>query len=131
MLKIHTQKLGEVTIFHIQGRIVIVETRVLLNAVLSQSDAGVVVLDLARVTGVDAHGLGVLLELREQTQSKGVEFRLMNVTRLVLQVLEITCLNTVFEVSSEAEVLSKALRVQPATALETSTTWKLKAPVPP
>jgi anti-anti-sigma factor len=106
MLKVNTQKLGEITILRLHGRIVIGETRVLLNAVLSQSDASVVILDLARVKGVDAHGLGVLLQLREETQSKGIEFRLTNATRLVRQVLEITCLNTVFEVSSEAEVLS-------------------------
>ena len=124
MLKIHTQKLREVTTLYLQGRIVIGETKILLNAVLSQSEASVVVLDLVNVTGVDAHGLGVLLELREQTQSKGIEFRLMNVTRLVRQVLEITRLNTVFEVSSEAEVLSKASRAQPTTAVETSTSLK-------
>jgi anti-anti-sigma factor len=105
MLKVHTEKLGEITVLHLQGRIVIGETKVLLNAVLSQSDASVVVLNLARVTGVDAHGLGVLLELRERTQSKGIEFRLVNVTRLVGQVLEITCLNTVFEASLKRNFL--------------------------
>lgn len=119
MLKVHTQKLGMVTILHLKGRIMIGETKVLLNAVLSLCDASVIALDLARVTGVDAHGLGVLLELREQTQSKGVAFRLMNVTRLVRQMLEVTCLNTVFEVSSEAEGLSKASRVQTATPVFT------------
>ncbi len=82
----------------------------IINAVLSHSEASILVLDLARVTAVDARSLGLLLELRDQTQSKGIEFRLMNVTRLVRQVLEITRLNTVFEVSSKAEVLSKASR---------------------
>ncbi len=120
VLKLHTRKLGEVAILHLKGRLVTGETGVLLNAVLSQLDASAIILDLAHVTGVDAHGLGVLLELREQTQSKGIEFRLRNVTRLVRQVLEITRLNTVFEVSSEAEVLSKVSRVQPATVVETS-----------
>jgi anti-anti-sigma factor len=120
VLKLHSKKLGEVAILHLRGGIVTGQTNVLHNAVLSHPNAGVVVLDLARVTGVDAHGLGVLLELREQTQSKGIEFRLMNVTRLVLQVLEITSLNTIFEFWSEAEVLSKALHVRPATAVVTS-----------
>jgi anti-anti-sigma regulatory factor len=36
-----------------------------------------VVLDVAGMTGVDAHGVGVLLELHEQTQSKGIEFKLI------------------------------------------------------
>jgi anti-anti-sigma factor len=122
MLKVNTQKVGEVTVLHLKGRVVTGETEVLLNAVLSESDASVVVLDFARVKAIDARGLGVLLQLREQTQSKGIEFKLMNVTRLVRQVFEITCLNTVFEVCSEAEVLSKASGHQPASAVETSTT---------
>ena len=119
MLKVHTQKLGMVTILHLKGRIMIGETKVLRNAVLSLCNASVIVLDLMRVTGVDAHGLGVLLELREQIQSKGVELRLMTVTRLVRQVLEATRLNTVFEVSSETEVLSRASRVETATPVFT------------
>jgi anti-anti-sigma factor len=76
MLKVHTQKSGELTILHLRGRITISETEVLLNAVGMQFDAAVVVLDLARVSGIDAYGLGVLLELRERTQSKGIEFTL-------------------------------------------------------
>jgi len=72
----------------------------------SQSRISALILDLARVSTIDAGGLGVMLELREQTQAKGIDFKLMNVTKLVSWVLEITRLNTVFEVTSEAEVLS-------------------------
>jgi anti-sigma B factor antagonist len=120
MLKVHAQRLGNVAILRVQGRIVIGETTTLRNAVLSQSAASVLVLDLARVSRIDAGGLGVLLELREHTQSKGIEFRLMNVTRLVQQLLEITCLNSVFEIYSEREVLSAASRSRPDAAVETS-----------
>jgi anti-anti-sigma factor len=59
-----------------------------------------VVLDLAQVALIDASGLGALLELREWTQSMGIEFRLMNIRKLVQQVFEITRLDTVFEISS-------------------------------
>jgi anti-anti-sigma factor len=85
---------------------VIGETTPLQNAVQSLSNVNAIVLDLTRVTRIDARGLGVLLELRGQIQAKGIEFRLMNVTRLIGQVLELTCLNSVFEISSQAEVLS-------------------------
>lgn len=105
-MKVHIQKLGSVTILHIRGTIVIGETDVLRNAVASQGDASVVVLDVARVTRIDAGGLGVLLKLREQARNQGIEFRIMNVTRLVQQVLEITKLNTVFEVTSQRELMS-------------------------
>jgi anti-anti-sigma factor len=67
-----------------------------------QTDLAVVVLDLAGVTAIDAGGLGLLLELREQAQSRGIEFRIKNATKLVKRVLEITRLNSVFETLSEA-----------------------------
>lgn len=89
------------------------ETDILSNAVGSQGNASAVVLDLARVSRVDARGLGVLLRLREQAESKGIEFRIMNVTKLVQQVLKITKLNTVFEVTSERELASLTTSVQP------------------
>jgi anti-anti-sigma regulatory factor len=46
-----------------------------------------------------------MLEMREQTQSKGIRLKLMNVTRLVGRVLEITKLDSVFEITSAAEPL--------------------------
>jgi len=106
MLKVHAKNLGTVAILCLQGRIVRGETATLCNVVHSQSGVTAVILDLARVNTVDAGGLGVMLELREQTQSRGIDFKLMNVTKLVSVVLEITCLNSVFEVTSEAEVLA-------------------------
>jgi anti-sigma B factor antagonist len=112
MLKVHAQKLGAVVILRVQGQIVIGELTTLSKTVSSQSEASVLVLDLARVSRIDAAGLGMMLELREQTQSKGIEFRIMNVTKLVQQVLEITRLNTVFEVTSERDVQSLATPVQ-------------------
>ena len=106
MLKVHAKKLGTVAILCLQGRIVTGETAALRKAVHSQSGVSAVVLDLARVNTIDAGGLGVMLELREQTQSIGIAFKLMNVTKLVSTVLEITRLNSVFEFTSGAEILS-------------------------
>jgi anti-anti-sigma factor len=108
MLKVHVKNLGNVTILCLQGRIVVGETASLRNAVDSQTNIKTVLLDLARVSTIDAGGLGVMLELRESTQSKGIEFRLINVTKLVSRILEITRLNSVFEITSAAEVLSRS-----------------------
>ncbi len=105
MLKVHARNLGNVAILCLQGRIVSGETATLCNAVHSQSDVTTVVLDLARVSAVDARGLGVILELREQAESKGIGFKLMNVTKLVSKVLEITRLDSVFEITSVVELL--------------------------
>ena len=107
MLTIGNTRMGNVAVLCLQGRIVQGEADDLRGAVLAQLDADVVVLDLARVNTIDAGGLGSLLDLREQTESRGIEFRLMNVTRLVGQVLEITRLSSVFGMLTEREVLSR------------------------
>ena len=106
MLKVQMNNLGTVVILCLQGRMVRGETARLHEMVHSFSGVRALVLDFAQLIIVDAWGLGVMLELREQTKAKGIDFKLMNVPRLISQVLEITCLNTVFEVTSAAEILS-------------------------
>lgn len=118
MLKVHAKKLGTVAILCLQGRMVRGETAALRNAVRSQSEVSAVVLDLARVNTIDAGGLGAMLELREQIQSKGIEFRLINVTKLVRRILEITRMDSVFDVTSGAEVLAARSLGQPASVVE-------------
>jgi anti-anti-sigma factor len=100
MLKVHAKNLGTVAVLCLQGRIVKGETEILRNALHSVSEVSAVVLDLARVTTVDAGGLGVMLELREQAESKGIRFELMNVTKLVSRVLEVTRLDSVFQITA-------------------------------
>ena len=111
MLKVRIENLGQTAILHVSGHIVAgQETEVLRGCVLSQLAVSAVVLDLTRVNRIDARGLGVLLELREQLQSGGIEFRLMNVGNLVQQVLKITRLDSVFEIAREEEIRSPDTR---------------------
>src|SRR5258708_4688015 len=100
MLKVHAKNLGTVTVLCLQGQIVIGDTETLRNVVQSLSETSAVILDLARVSTVDAHGLGVMLELREQTLGKGSRFELMNVSEPMSRVLEITHLDSVFQITS-------------------------------
>jgi|RhiMetdeSRZDD1v2_1073273.scaffolds.fasta_scaffold17089_3 anti-anti-sigma factor len=101
MLKMNVEKLDDRTILHLEGRVVNgVETTTLRRSVLSHENSNTIVLDFARVSGIDARGLGVLLELREWALSKGINFSLTNVSRLIQQVFEITCLNSVFDISA-------------------------------
>lgn len=112
MLKVHTRKLGNVAVVSVQGRIVNGETASLREEIDSQSRVNTVLLDLGRVSTIDASGLGLMLEMREQTQSKGMRFKLMNVTRLVGRVLEITKLDSVFEIAAAAEPLPAVARAR-------------------
>jgi anti-anti-sigma factor len=108
MLKIHAKNLENVVVLRLQGQIVNGGTEILRNAVDSLSETSAVILDLARVTTVDAHGLGVLLELRERMQAKGIRFELMNVSKPMSRVLEITRLDSVFQITSGVEFFPTA-----------------------
>jgi anti-anti-sigma factor len=103
MLKVHAKNLGSVAVLSLQGQIVNGETEILRDALRFQPEIRAVILDLARVTIVDAGGLGVMLELREQAESKGIRFELMNVTKWVSRVLEITRLDSVFRITAGVE----------------------------
>lgn len=105
MLKVDAKNLGTAALFCLEGQIVNGETEILRNIVDSLSGASAVILDLARVTIIDAHGLGVMLELRAQALEKGVRFELMNVSEPMRRVLEITRLDSVFQIRSRGGVV--------------------------
>jgi len=103
MLNVYAKTLGTATILGLNGQIVNGETHILRNAVDLLPETSAVILDLARVTTVDAHGLGVMLELRENALSKGIRFKLMNVNEPLHRILEITRLDSVFSITSGVE----------------------------
>lgn len=103
MLKMNAKKLETVTIVTLQGEIVTAQTEILEGVVQSLSETSAVILDLARVSRIDAHGLGVLLGLREQAQTRGIRFELMNVSKFLTGVLEMTHLDSVFQITSGVE----------------------------
>jgi anti-anti-sigma factor len=108
MLKVHAKKLNAVEILSLEGQIINGDTETLSSAVQSACDAGDIILDLSNVTLIDAHGLGVLLQLREQTLANGIHFKLMNMGERLSRVFEITRLNTVFEINFGRELLMAA-----------------------
>jgi len=105
MLTLQAKQLGTVVVLSLQGKIVNGETEILNNAIGALSQVSTVKLDLARVNTVDARGLGVMLELREQAEAKGIRFELMNVTTQVVRVLKIARLDSVFQINPAVEFL--------------------------
>lgn len=106
MLKVHAKKLDTVEVLCLEGRIVSGETEILRNIVqLASGDTSEVIVDLANVCTVDAHGLGVLLQLRERTTARGIHFELRNVSKPLYRLFEITRLNTVFEINCDVPYL--------------------------
>src|SRR5262249_28320108 len=108
MLKVHAQKYGDVTIICLRGGVVTGDIATLSQTVQQELNISMVILDFRHVNRIDAGGLGLLLELREQLQSRGIRFGLMNITKLVQTVLEISRLDAVFEILPEGEVLTAA-----------------------
>ncbi|HEY6232967.1 MAG TPA: STAS domain-containing protein [Pyrinomonadaceae bacterium] len=105
MLNLKVKKLGTVVVLSLQGKIVNGETEILNDAMSAFSEISAVKLDLARVNAVDARGLGVMLELREQAQARGIRFELMNVSTQVSRILKIARLDSVFQISTAVEFL--------------------------
>lgn len=103
MLKVNTKKLGAVKVLCLEGQIINGDTETLRSAVQAVSGASDIILELSNVTIVDAHGLGVLLQLREQTLARGLRFELMNVGAPLSRILEITRLNTIFDIKPRVQ----------------------------
>jgi anti-anti-sigma factor len=103
MLRVHTRNLGDAAVLSLQGRLISGETRTLREAVRAQADAKVIVLDLSRVTAIDAYGLGLMLELRRLSDVHGIRFKLMNVNTFTSRVFEVTRLDSVFEIIPKVE----------------------------
>lgn len=105
MLKVQANNLGTVAVLRLQGQIVSFEACNLRHVMHSLSQITTLKLDLAGVTTVDAGGLGAMLELREQTEAKGIRFELMNVPKPIRMLLEMTRLDTVFQIASGNEFI--------------------------
>src|SRR5262249_10503630 len=108
MLRVHAQKLGNIAILALRGGLVAGNTAPFRKKGGALFNVSKIVIDFSRVNWVYAGGLGALLELRQQIMAKAIDYKLMNVTRLVKQVLEITRLDSVFEISSEPELMRAA-----------------------
>ena len=105
MLKVQATNLGPVAVLRLDGQVVNGETEILRNAVRSLSAVSAVKLDLASVTTLDAGGLGAMLELREWTEARGIRFELMNVTKRISMLLQLTRLDSVFQIGTRVEFL--------------------------
>jgi anti-anti-sigma factor len=111
MLTITPETLDEAVILHCLGRIVCGYETALLCAALRQERQNVV-LDLTEVEAIDAAGIGALVSL----QASGVYLKLMNPTQPVREILKVTNLDSIFEIS-ESRGTCEALGTAPAPRL--------------
>jgi len=109
-LNITTRQSGPVAILDLEGQIRLGETNANLHkAVRELVDGGEknVLLNLARVTGIDSSGLGSLVAAHATLEKNGGEMKLLNLNDRVTELMMITKLLTVFDVfDNEAEAVA-------------------------
>ena len=106
---VNPRRLDDVVILDLSGRITMGEgTLVLRDRIgkLLASGHQKFLLNLADVDYIDSSGLGELVSLFTTVRNQGGQLKLLNLTRRVQDLLQITKLLTVFEVfNNEAEAL--------------------------
>jgi anti-sigma B factor antagonist len=108
-LKITNREMDDVVVLALDGRIVLGEETVALRekvkGLLAEGKKKVV-LDLKNVTMIDSSGLGALVAAHSSAKSGGAALRLCNLGSRTNELLQVTRLLTVFEVSdSETEAV--------------------------
>jgi anti-anti-sigma factor len=105
-LYIEIEQIGDVAVLQCSGRIVRAEAlRVLKDAVISLSQPRVIVLDLSEVKMLDGGGLGTLAFMHNWSSDNGTQLKIVNPSKLVREMLELTGLTSVLHISSVDDVI--------------------------
>jgi anti-anti-sigma factor len=100
MLTIEVEKTSDVAVVRCAGRLVRgAEVRTLRQAVVSENNTRIIMLDLSDVEAIDAGGLSALLSLRQWAWEHNVQLKLVNPSPFVQDVLARTKLDGIFDIS--------------------------------
>ena len=103
-VKISTRQVDGVTILDMSGRITLgegsVQLRDAVRDLLSKGQKHIL-LNLGDVTYIDSSGIGELVSAFTTVKNQGGELKLLNLTRKVQDLLQITKLYTVFDVKDD------------------------------
>ncbi len=100
-LTIATRELDGVTILELNGRITLGEGSVQLrDAIRDLIGKGVkkILIDLGNVNYIDSSGLGELVSAYTTAKNQSADLKLLNLTKKVKDVLQVTKLYTVFDI---------------------------------
>lgn len=103
-VKITTRQVDGVTVLDMNGRIILgegsVQLREAVRDLLSKGQKKIL-LNLGNVTYIDSSGIGELVSAFTTAKNQGGELKLLNLTRKVHDLLQITKLYTVFDVKDD------------------------------
>src|SRR5712692_2368719 len=118
MLSVHIEKVGDMAVVECEGRIVGSEAAFILrNAVTSQTDAGIVVLDFSEVDAIGGGGLGMLVFLQRWAYDHDIRLKLFNPSRSVRERLEYAGSPSAFEIATLDEIMALLARADSRYAL--------------
>jgi anti-sigma B factor antagonist len=103
-IKINTREVEGVTVVDVSGRITLgEETSTLRKTVRDLIDKGKkkIVLNLADVSYIDSSGVGELVASYTAVRKAGGELKLLNLTKKVHDLLQVTKLYTIFDVKDD------------------------------
>jgi anti-sigma B factor antagonist len=112
-MKISTRNVDGVTILDCSGRITLGEGSITLrDTVREQLAKGQkkILLNLGDVSYIDSSGIGELVSAFTTVRNQGGELKLLNLTKKVHDLLQITKLYTVFDVKDDETSAVKAFR---------------------
>jgi len=104
MMKTSTRQVDGITIVDLSGRITLGEGSVVLRDTirdLLSKGSKRLLLNLAEVTYIDSSGIGELVSAFTTVRNQGGELKLLNLTKKVHDLLQITKLYTVFDVKDD------------------------------
>ena len=112
-MKINSRQVDGVTIMDCSGRITLGEGSVMLRdnvRELLAKGQKKIVLNLADVNYIDSSGIGELVSAFTTAKNQGGELKLLNLTKKVHDLLQITKLYTVFDVKEDETAAVKAFK---------------------
>jgi len=112
-LKTANRQVDGVTVVDLNGRIVLGEATTTLREVLqnlASQGQKKILLNLADVSYIDSSGLGALVSGYTTLAGQGGQLKLLNLTKKVQDLLQITKLLTVFEVFTDEATAVRSFR---------------------
>jgi anti-sigma B factor antagonist len=100
-MKIETRTIGDITVLDCSGKITLGEgTMAVRNKVrdILKSDGKKIILNLGDVNYIDSSGIGELVSTYTTVTNGGGQLKLLNLTKKLHELLQITKLLTVFQV---------------------------------
>ncbi len=105
-MKIYQRNVGDVTILDLEGKITIGEGDVMMrDAIMGLLELGRkrILLNMSRITYMDSSGVGELLSCLTQVGDSGGQFKLLNISTKIKNLLHIAQILSVFEYFNDEE----------------------------